>query len=161
MAQKRSRERRIEDSLKIGEANAALIPRLQRWCEHLRVEQTSAGLLAEMSGLPIGMMQITCPHASNGLQAMKLREVAAYFVSQNCRGCPHHKELHADNVGREILRAADQVQEERATAKPITSESRRRLRGLVSGDITQALQSAPATEQAMGKSPSAASGRRL
>src|SRR6266849_1181404 len=149
MAQKRSREKRIEDAFKIGEANAALVPRLQRWCEHLQIEQTSAGILAEMSGLPIGLLQITCPHASKGLQAMDLREVAAYFVSQNCRGCPHHKELHPDNVGREILRKADEVREERATAEPAASGSKRRLHGLVSGDLTKALRSAPTTEQSV------------
>lgn len=149
MAQKHSREKRIADSFKLGEANAALIPRLQRWCDHLRVEQTSAGLLAEMSGLPIGMIQVTCPHASKGIQAMQLREVAAYFVTQNCQSCPHHKELHPDNVGREILRTADQVREERSKPKPVTSESKRRLRGLVSGDLTQALRSAPTTEQSV------------
>ena len=71
MLRKANRERRIEESVKIGEANAALIPRLQRWCEHLRIEQTSAGLLAEMSGLPIGMMQVVCEHATKGLQALR------------------------------------------------------------------------------------------
>ena len=80
MARKRSEERRIEESFKIGEANAALIPRLQRWCEHLRIEQTSAGLLAEMSGLPIGMMQVVCPHASKGMQAMHLNRIHAIGI---------------------------------------------------------------------------------
>src|SRR5436190_2943897 len=101
MAQKRSRERDIERSFKTGEINAALIPRIHRWCDHLRVEQVSAGMLAEMSGLPIGRMQIVCPHGTKGIGAMDLRDVAAYFISENCRACPHHKELHPDNIGRE------------------------------------------------------------
>ena len=149
MARKRSEQKRIEQSFKIGEANAALIPRLQRWCEHLRIEQMSAGLLAVMSGLPIGMMQVVCPHASKGMQAMHLKQVAAYFVSQNCRGCPHHKEVHPDNLGREILRATKQIREERATPKTTASESKRRLQGLVKGDLTQAFLSAPTTEQSV------------
>jgi len=82
MLRKRNREKRIEESFKMGEANAALIPRLQRWCEHLRIEQTSAGLLAEMSGLPIGMMQVVCPHATKGLQAMQLKAVKAPFPAR-------------------------------------------------------------------------------
>jgi hypothetical protein len=108
MAKKRSEEQRMQRSVEMGEANAALIPRLERWCSNLRVELTSSGLLAQMSQLPIGMMQINCPHGEKGIQAMNLREVAAYFIAENCRGCPHHEELNPDNAGRDILRELEQ-----------------------------------------------------
>ncbi len=107
-------------------------------------------MLADMYRLPIGMLQIVCPHATKGLQAMDLKRVAAYFIAENCRNCPHHEELSADNAGREILRESEQVREERATsADSAASPAKLRLRGLVSGDLTAALRSASTTEQSV------------
>lgn len=150
MATQRAERRQYEDAIKIGQANAALIPRLKPWCRHLEVRLMSAGLLAEQTGLPIGSMRVICPHARGYTENMDLRQVAAYFVTTNCRGCPHHEEVNTDNAGREMLRHADQIVAER-TAAPARPEppARRRLRGLVSGDLGQALRSAPTTEQSI------------
>jgi hypothetical protein len=150
MAQKRNEERRHQHAIDIGRANLALIPRIEKWCNHLKIRQTSGGLLGEMTGLPIGMMAIDCPHAKgSSIQAMQLHQVAASFVLGNCRGCPHHEELNADNVGREILRAADTVvAEERAEAARL-SESATQLRSLVRGDLSIALKTAPTTEESV------------
>ncbi len=150
MAQKSNEEREMHQSIEMGEANSALIRRLQPWCSHLNVKLVSSGLLAQMSGLPIGRMSIECPHAKKGISAMDLRRVAAYFVNENCRNCPHHEELNADNAGREILREAENVNVERSkTAESNSSPAKLRLLGLVSGDLTQALLTAPTTEQSI------------
>lgn len=139
----------MEDSVKMGEANASLIPRLKRWCSQLDVELVSAGLLAEMTGLPIGMLQVVCQHATKGLQGWNLREIAAYFVAENCRNCPFHEELGPDNAGRDILRETEQVREARAKSAESHSPAKIRLNGLVSGDLTSALRTAPTTEQSV------------
>lgn len=150
MAQKRNEERRHQHAVDIGRENLALIPRLEKWCNHLKVRQTSGGLLGEMMQLPIGMMAIDCPHAKgSSIQAMQLRQVAASFVLGNCRGCPHHEELNADNVGREILRAADTVVVEEKAEAARRSESASKLRSMVRGDLTVALKTAPTTEQSV------------
>jgi len=150
MSRERAQQREMEEAVEQGEVNAALIPRLQLWCRHLEVKMYSAGMLAEWTKLPIGLLGIECPHATEGFQAMDLKSVAAYFVSENCRNCPHHDEVEPDNAGREILRETEQVKEEREAARSAApSAARLRLRGLVSGDISVALKSAPTTEESV------------
>lgn len=150
MVRKRAEEKRHREMHELGEQNAALIPRVKRWCEHLQVEMVSAGLLAEITGLPIGRMAINCAHAKGvTIQAMQLDQVAACFITENCRGCPHHQEVDQNNVGREILREADLIQQEERNPDPIASEASRRLKGLVTGDLSQALVNAPTTEQSV------------
>jgi hypothetical protein len=150
MAQKGNEERRHEYAVNIGRENLALIPRIEKWCNHLKIRQTSGGLLGQMMKLPIGMMAIDCPHAKgSSIQAMQLRQVAASFVLGNCRGCPHHEELNADNLGREILRAADTVVAEEKAEAVRLSESATKLRSMVRGDLSIALKTAPTTEQSV------------
>jgi hypothetical protein len=149
MATQNSEQRRLEDAFKIGEENAALILRLAPWCSHLKVELVSSGLYAQMSGLPIGMMAVRCAHASKGMQAMRLKEVAAFFIRENCQGCPHHEELNPNNAGRELLQAIDAVEEERSRPTAPQTEAKRRLHESLSGDLAQALEKAPTTEQSV------------
>jgi hypothetical protein len=149
MATQNSEQRKLKDAFKVGEENAALIPRLTPWCSHLKVELVSSGLYAQMSGLPIGMMAVRCPHGSKGMQAMRLKEVAAFFIRENCQGCPHHEELNPNNAGRELLQAIGAVEEERNRPAAPETEAKRRLRESLSGDLAQALEKAPTTEQSV------------
>ncbi len=149
MAKEGNQRKEFEDAMRIGERNAALIPRLHQWCSHLEAKLVSSGMYAQMTKLPIGMMTINCPHAKGlSMQSMHLADVAAYFVNENCIGCPHHEELNPDNAGRDILRESDKDRTAQATA-PIQSEAKQRLAGLVTGDLAQALKSAPTTEQSI------------
>jgi len=150
MARKRVEEQREREMIDLGARNAELIPRLERWCEHLRVKLVSSGLLAEATRLPIGRMAIECQHSKGmGIQAMQLDQVAACFITENCRACPHHRERNPDNAGREILREAERIQQEEGKAKSESTNASRRLLGLVRGDLSQALVTAPTTEQSV------------
>ena len=122
MAQERNEQRRHQEMVSLGQANAELAPRIERWCGSLKVRLVSSGMLAEATRLPIGMMEISCPYAKNGgIQSMTLREVAAYFVTENCRGCPNHRELNPDNAGREILCEAEKIESEEKAEKQAAS----------------------------------------
>lgn len=150
MAQERNKQREHQKMVELGQANAELTPRLERWCSSLKVRLTSYGILAEVTRLPIGMMEVNCPHAKNGgIQSMTLQDVAAYFVTKNCRGCSHHKELNPDNAGREILREAEKIETEEKAEKQAASAAMQRVRSLVRSDLTAALKSAPTTEQSV------------
>lgn len=150
MAQERNKQRQHQQMVELGQANVELAPRIERWCGSLKVRLVSAGILAEVTRLPIGMMEITCPYAKNGgIQSMTLRDVAAYFVTNNCRGCPNHKELNPDNAGREILREAEKIETEEKAEKQAASAAAQRVRKLVRSDLTAALKSAPTTEQSV------------
>lgn len=149
MAHQRVEDQHYREMVELGQQNAALIPRVQRWCDHLKVRMVSSGLLAQATGLPIGRMAIECEHATGmSVQAMQFDQVAACFITENCRGCPHQQELNEDNAGREILQAADKVQEEEKKPKTATPAARR-VRGLVSGDLSTAMATAPTTEQSV------------
>lgn len=77
MVKKRSMEREIEKSVEIGRRNAALMGKVQNWCRHLEVRMESAGLVAQLYNLPVGMMSIRCEHATaGGTMSMHLNQVA-------------------------------------------------------------------------------------
>ena len=72
------------------------------------------------------------------MQGGDIKGIATYFVQSNCRDCPNHKELNPNNLGRDILKAAEQIRAEEEAPKPV-SPARERLRALVSADLSQAL----------------------
>lgn len=130
--------------------NAELLPKVEAWCANLQVEMVAAGLLAEAYHLPIGRLQISCPHAAaGGIGAHDLSEVAAYFITQNCRNCPYHKELSSNNAGRAILAEADEVVRQHAHTESKIERSKTQLRGMVSGDLSLALAREPTTQQSI------------
>src|SRR6266498_2717747 len=59
MARKKQQDWQIERSLELGRKNAALMPKVRRWCGNLNIEMTSAGLLAQMYNLPVGLLRVT------------------------------------------------------------------------------------------------------
>jgi hypothetical protein len=78
--------REIEKSVEVGRKNAALVDKVTNWCRHLELKMESAGLVAEVYGLPVGMMSISCEHASGGgTMSMHLNQVATSFVIENCK----------------------------------------------------------------------------
>lgn len=115
MASKKSEDRHIEKSLEIGRKNAELMPKVRRWCKHLDIKMTSAGILAEVYNLPVGSMRVTCPHGTSLVESMHLSGVARSFILENCAGCPHHVEISPDNFGREVFeeKAKADAQKER------------------------------------------------
>jgi hypothetical protein len=90
MVKKRREQARIGEMHDLGQRNVETLRSARGWCKHLNVEMTSYGLLAEMSGLPIGSHDVTCPHAEHGLGGMNLPMILPEFVIQNCRGCASH-----------------------------------------------------------------------
>lgn len=97
-----SSEAEYERAIKLGEENARYVTEMRRWCKHVRIEQQSGGLYAQMSGLPIGGHNIECPYAEGGYSA-NVRWICTDFLVENCNGCPHH-EVNGDAAwGRQII----------------------------------------------------------
>jgi len=129
---KRSLEHELEEAKKVGRKNKRLWPKVDNWCKHLEIEMTTAGLVAQMSQLPVGSLRIECDHASNGgVESMHLEQVASSFIVRNCRGCPYHEVVNSDNIGEEIIEEYESAQEEE---KSEVEESRDRLEEKVSGE---------------------------
>ena len=97
----------------LGEDNAVCISRMRAWCKHAEIEQIAAGLYAEVSGLPIGLHSITCPHAAGGLQSMNLRMTFSHFLTENCAACPFHTPTGDTSWGHDIIDTHKREEEER------------------------------------------------
>lgn len=84
-------ERENAKAIQIGIENVEIIQQATNWCKHFRFEMQSAGLLAQMSGLPIGMIEVSCQYASESPAGMDLPWIVPSFILKNCVACPHHK----------------------------------------------------------------------
>jgi hypothetical protein len=127
MASKKSEDRLIEKSLEIGRKNAELMPKVRRWCKHLDIKMTSAGILAEVYNLPVGSMRVTCPHGTSLIESMHLSGVARSFILQNCVGCPHHEEISPDNFGREVFNEKAKADAQKEVDRAQREELKQRL----------------------------------
>lgn len=114
MVKQRSEECRMLKAVELGQENAQVYPKVENWCRRLQIHMVSAGLLAQRYRLPIGTIEITCEHApAGGMQAMQLRDVATYFIVNNCRGCSFREGVDIDNIGHIILSEWEEAQRRR------------------------------------------------
>ena len=104
------------------------------WCEHIRISQQGSSPLGQMTNLPIGLKTVDCPYA-NGLSTMTVRGAASAFIEPNCPGCPHHREVHPNNLGREIV---ERVQEQKRRADE-TDKARDELQSMAPPDPLESL----------------------
>ena len=91
------------ETVKLGEDNAECLRQMQSWCKHVELEPTSAGLYAQMTGLPIGMHSVACPKVEGKTESMNLRRIFSNFLVENCAACPHHTPNGDTSWGQEII----------------------------------------------------------
>lgn len=151
MARKKAWERQIQNVAEIGFENVKLIPQVQNWCQHMNINSSMAGMVAEFYRVPTNH-SITCDHAESGrIESMHLRHVATSFIIKNCRNCPHHAPISDDNIGRVILAEYEATQREKAREENKQKEAKARLHGLVSGDLSEAIHNEHVTIQSILK----------
>jgi hypothetical protein len=96
--------RELERALEMGRNNARIIPEAKKWCSHLVIEDTSAGMVHEMYRLPMNQ-NIHCPHTTNGTGGMNFEWIATDFILESCLSCEYHNEVSPNNFGRKIIAA--------------------------------------------------------
>ncbi len=96
-------QKRMDEMFSLGEANLEVLRQLDRWCKHLDATPTSAGMLASVSGLPIGSFRLTCRHARSSHESINLQWISREFLEENCRNCPHHEPDGDPSWGRQLL----------------------------------------------------------
>jgi hypothetical protein len=116
-------ERSINSGVEIGINNQRVIPLIKNWCKHVVVTDLSAGMLAEMTGLPI-TLEISCPHTTIAWSGMQFEACANDFVVQACIGCKYHEEVSPNNLGVEILNTHHQRQDS-AAAKSLADHQKK------------------------------------
>jgi hypothetical protein len=150
VAKKRNTDKMLQQTLEIGQRNKDLMPKIRNWCRHLEIKMESAGLVAEIYNVPAGTMSMSCAHASaGGTMSMYLSQVAADFITSNCRDCPHHEMVSLDNIGREILNKEVEVRSRRVAKAEQENSAKLRLHELVSGDLTEALRREDITKRSV------------
>jgi hypothetical protein len=107
-------QKRMQEMVSLGEANQKVLRQLDQWCKHLEAEPTAAGMLAAMSGLPIGSFRLSCQHATWIPDGMNLPWISQDFLDHNCRNCPHHEPDGDPSWGREVLVQVDTARAETA-----------------------------------------------
>ena len=102
MTKSKRNEKQINEAVALGRKNKELIPRVKNWCSHVKIEDVSAGMIAELYQLPI-TLRISCPHSSESFEAMNFEWNANDFIRDNCQKCKFHNEVFNPNFGREVL----------------------------------------------------------
>jgi len=102
MSKEGQQEKEIQQMVTMGKRNLALIPRVYNWCEHIEIQDQSAGLITEMYQIPTSLA-IGCPHASGGYTAANFEWIARDFILENCKDCQFHKKKHSPNFGEKVF----------------------------------------------------------
>lgn len=120
-------EHEIEKATRIGERNREVIQLLQNWCAHARVVRVGGvGLIEEMTGLPIGMRQVTCEHQQvPGNASMHMQVNALDFHDRNCVSCTVRLPVRLPNL-TELVRQREEAVESREVKNALNAEDFRR-----------------------------------
>jgi hypothetical protein len=93
------------------------VDRVTNWCEHMRARQLFVSPLGQAMGLPNAPKEVSCSEVGGSYQGMACKGAAELFISPQCVGCPLHKLKDPDNIGQEIVDAAQaEASEEEANA---------------------------------------------
>lgn len=83
--------KRDKELIEMGENNQVCLRGMQQWCKQVEIKQTAAGLYAEMTGLPIGSFNVSCPNVPGASEGMNLDWIFSRFITENCIDCPNHE----------------------------------------------------------------------
>jgi uncharacterized protein YutE (UPF0331/DUF86 family) len=92
----------INKTVEMGRENMKAIPLVKNWCKYIKVEDKSAGLIAEMYQVPTNQ-KISCPHTTGSFEAANFNWIATDFIIDNCIDCGFHKEVSPNNYGRPVI----------------------------------------------------------
>lgn len=140
-------ERENERALKLGTENAEHIKNAKSWCIHFRAKMVSAGLLAQMSGLPIGRHAISCQYAEGSSESMNLPRIIPEFIVSNCAKCPYHEPNGDVSWGERIIEKYNRQLQEREEAEQARQNQLKKLRDQILELSGQAKQSSEIDER--------------
>jgi hypothetical protein len=114
--------------IKLGVQNVECIKGITNWCKHVRLKQESEGLLGQLTGLPIGMIGVSCPHAAGGSSSVNLPWIVPEFLLQNCVSCAVHTPNGDTKWAAEIISNAKKQADEHEVKKRERDASIERIR---------------------------------
>jgi hypothetical protein len=119
----------------MGERNQETVTLVRNWCAHARIDRFGgAGVLEQMSGVPIGPHGVICDYApAGGLYSPDLAIAALDFHDRHCVGCEHRKPVGLPNLSVLLgeREAATKAAADREQAASLAYETARAARQAV------------------------------
>jgi len=131
-------DKKIQEAVAMGERNIKIAKLAQNFCRNLKVEKSrlgGTGIVEEMTGLPIGLMECRCQYArAHGLAGGNSEAIALDFYDRNCADCdkreavgmPSLLNLVDERNKKEAERKKKQEIFERIQAKKLEERKRKR-----------------------------------
>ncbi|MEC4024916.1 hypothetical protein VSO52_19330 [Pseudomonas fulva] len=93
-------EDEYERAVETGLRNNEVIKLVHNYCSHARVvNRGGVGLIAQMTGLPIGMLGVDCDYAhASGMAGWDLEPSAVDFYDRNCAHCDKRLAVQMPNL---------------------------------------------------------------
>lgn len=118
-------EAEFERHVRTGERNKQVLALVHNWCAHADIRNHGGvGLIAQSTGLPIGMFGMHCDHApAGGLAGWYLEDGVLDFYDRNCVHCDKRQPVRLPNLiqlvgerDRELARHKEQAGRAQAAA---------------------------------------------
>lgn len=95
-------DRLINRAHAAGERNQETSLLVRNWCRHVRIDRVGgAGMVEELTGLPIGHLHLSCDHAAaGGMATWDLADAAIDFHDRNCTNCQKHERVGIPNLSK-------------------------------------------------------------
>lgn len=90
----------LERHIRTGERNKQILELVHNWCSHAKIcNYGGTGLIAQATGLPLGMLGMHCDHApAGGLAGWYLEEGVLDFYDRNCVHCDKRQAVRLPNL---------------------------------------------------------------
>lgn len=105
---------RFQNAVEIGLENVKWLDGMRQWCSHFEMTQTTFGMYAEQTQLPIASFRVGCPKVAGGggSEGMHLSWSCSAFLEEHCDGCElrdsNGDSSWAQNVIDELVEARKQ-----------------------------------------------------
>ncbi|QDL36479.1 hypothetical protein [Rhodoferax sediminis] len=128
-------EAEFERHVRTGERNKQILELVHNWCSHAEVRNHGGtGLIAQYTGLPLGMLGMHCDHAPAGGVAGWYLEVGVLdFYDRNCVHCDKRQAVRLPNLiqlvgerDREVARRKEESERAQAAAAAARDARKRR-----------------------------------
>lgn len=128
-------EAEFERHVRTGERNKQILELVHNWCSHAKIRNHGGiGLIAQHTGLPLGMLGMHCDHVpAGGLAGWYLEEGVLDFYDRNCVHCDKRQAVRLPNLiqlvgerDRELARRKEDA--ERAQAAAVAARDARKQR---------------------------------
>ena len=128
-------EAEFERYVRDGERNKQVLELVHNWCSHAEVRNHGGtGLIAQWTGLPLGMFGMHCDHApAGGLAGWHLEVGVLDFYDRNCAHCDKRQAVRLPNLiqlvgerDRELARRKEESDRVQAAATAARAARKRR-----------------------------------